>query len=164
MRLDVGVFGAEEGGGAAYGDALGGVRVLAAAVVAGARVPLGVLVGERGAEGGQDRGRGEVLGGDQLEGGGLPVPLRDQDPGDLRVLAEQRAEVLGEVVRRGRRGCGCGGRGDRHGTAPGLGGARVTTVGRQSVDRPLTGVVSSAACALTSRATRQTGFARGAQP
>ncbi|CAM5559100.1 hypothetical protein SMICM304S_01835 [Streptomyces microflavus] len=56
MRLDVGVFGAEEGGGAAYGDALGGVRVLAAAVVAGARVPLGVLVGERGAEGGQDRG------------------------------------------------------------------------------------------------------------
>ncbi len=109
MRLDVGVFGAEEGGGPGDGDALGGVRVRAAAVVACARVPLGVLVGERGAEGGEDGGRGEVLGGDELERARLPVPLREQHRGDLRVLAEQGVAVLGQgvgAVGRGRRGQG----------------------------------------------------------
>lgn len=110
MRLDVGVLGAEERGGPLDCDALGGVRLCAAAVVAAARVALGVLVGEGGAEGGQDGGRGEVLGGGELEGAGLPVQLRQQYAGDLRVLVEQGAEVLRQAVGGG----GCGSVGDRY--------------------------------------------------
>lgn len=110
MRLYVGVFGAEEGGGPLDGDALGGVRLVAAAVVAVAGVALGVLVGQGRAEGGEDGGRGEVLGGRELEGAGLPVQLAQQDAGDLRVLAEQGAEVLRQAAVGG----GCGGSVDRH--------------------------------------------------
>lgn len=93
MRLDVGVLGAEEGGGAGDRDAFGGVRVVAAAVVAGARVALGVLVGERRGERGEDGGGAEILGGDQLERTGLSEGLVPEHLGDLRVGPRQRAEV-----------------------------------------------------------------------
>ncbi len=56
VGLHVGVLGAEEGPGALDGQPLGDVHDLAAAVVPGARIALGVLVGQRGAEGGQHRG------------------------------------------------------------------------------------------------------------
>lgn len=47
VGLDVGVIGAEEGLGAVDGDAFGGVDEFAAAVMAGAGIPLGVLVRQR---------------------------------------------------------------------------------------------------------------------
>ena len=75
MRLDVGVLGAEERLGALEGELLDDVDVLAAAVVALARVALGVLVGEPGALGFHHRGEGEVLAGDQLDLPRLPVAL-----------------------------------------------------------------------------------------
>ncbi len=86
VRLHIGVLGAEEGFRPVDGEAFGGVDDLAAAVVAGGGVALGVLVGEGRAEGFQHGGRGEVLGGDELEAGGLPGELAEQDVGDLGVL------------------------------------------------------------------------------
>ena len=53
MRLHIGVVGAEQRLGPLHGEALGHVHDLAAAVVAGARIALGVLVGQRRAERGQ---------------------------------------------------------------------------------------------------------------
>ena len=65
MGLDVGVLGAEQRLGPLHGEPLGDVHHLAAAVVPGARIALGVLVRERRAQGGQHGGRGEVLRGDR---------------------------------------------------------------------------------------------------
>ena len=67
VGLDVGPVGAEQLAGAFDGQVLDHVHVFAAAVVALARVALGVLVGEYGALGFHGPGRGVVLGGDQLD-------------------------------------------------------------------------------------------------
>jgi hypothetical protein len=67
MRLHVGGFGAKDLLDAVNGQLFGHVHVLAAAVVALARVALGVFVGELGALGGHDSRRGVVLAGDQLD-------------------------------------------------------------------------------------------------
>ncbi|MNN47594.1 hypothetical protein D3C81_1620220 [compost metagenome] len=67
VRLDVGVVGAEQLFGAVDGDLLDLVDVLAAAVVALARIALGVLVGQPAALGLHDTLAGVVLRGDQLE-------------------------------------------------------------------------------------------------
>ena len=75
VRLDVGVLGAEEGGAAVAGEVLDLVDDVVAAVVAPARVPLGVLVGEDRAGRRHDRRRGEVLRRDQLQGRLLAVEL-----------------------------------------------------------------------------------------
>src|SRR5450756_1505426 len=61
VRLDVRVVGAEEALGAGDRKRLGDVHLLAAAVVTLARVALGVLVGEHGTLGLQDRAGHEVL-------------------------------------------------------------------------------------------------------
>ena len=75
VRLHVDVLGAEERLGALDGQPLGHVDELAAAVVALARVALGVLVGHHRA-GGLEHGAGdEVLRGDQLEPLVLAPPL-----------------------------------------------------------------------------------------
>ncbi len=89
VGLHVGVLGAEERLGPVDGDPLGDVDDLAAAVVAGAGIPLGVLVRERRPERGQHGRRGEVLGRDQLQRRRLPLQLPDQDLGELRVLPTQ---------------------------------------------------------------------------
>ncbi len=89
VRLDVGVLGAEQPLGAVNGDPLGDVDDLAAAVVPGAGIALGVLVGERRAERGQHGRRGEVLGGDQLQGARLPLPFPEQDLRQLGILPTQ---------------------------------------------------------------------------
>ena len=65
MRLDVGVLGAKELLGSITSQVLDDVGILAAAVVAFAGIPFGVLVGEDAADGFQDRFRREVLAGDQ---------------------------------------------------------------------------------------------------
>src|SRR5690606_33004464 len=60
-----------------------------AAVVATARIALGVLVAQRRPRRRHD-GRGRlVLAGDQLDARALPVELADQDLRDLRVLLEE---------------------------------------------------------------------------
>ena len=75
VRLHVGVLGAEQRLDPVDRELLDDVDVLAAAVVAPARVALGVLVGQHRALGLHDRGGGEVLGGDHLQGGLLAVQL-----------------------------------------------------------------------------------------
>ena len=93
VRLQVGVIGAEEGLRPLDADGLGLVHLGAAAVVATAGIALGVLVAQRGAERGQDRGAGEVLAGDQLQAAAQPVEFAQQDSCDLRVLGFEPAEV-----------------------------------------------------------------------
>jgi len=75
MRLHVGMFGAKSRLGPLDRQPLDLVHHFAAAVVALARVSLGVLVGEHGPHGFEYRGRGEVLGGYQLDVPPLPGQL-----------------------------------------------------------------------------------------
>ncbi len=67
MRLHVGVVGAEQLLDPVYGQLLCDVDVLAAAVVALARIAFGVLVGEHAALGFHHPRAGVVLAGDQLD-------------------------------------------------------------------------------------------------
>ena len=67
VRLDVGELGAEQGLDPVDGQLLDDVHVLAAAVVALARVALGVLVGQDRALRLHDRGGGEILRGDHFQ-------------------------------------------------------------------------------------------------
>src|SRR5581483_4090614 len=92
VRLDVRVIGAEEGGRARAGELLDLVDDLAAAVVPLPRIPLGVLVRRRRADGLEHRGPREVLGGDQLDLAALPLELAAEQLGDGRV-------ELGEALR-----------------------------------------------------------------
>ena len=85
VRLHVGVLGAEELLEPVDGQLLDLVHDLAAAVVPPARVPLGVLVGQRGAHGVDHRPAGEVLAGDQLQPMLLPAQLGIDEPGDSRI-------------------------------------------------------------------------------
>ena len=78
VGLDVHELGTrEEGQRALLGEALHDVHVLAAAVVALARLAFGVLVGEPGAVGLEDRAGGVVLARDELDLPGLPLALAD---------------------------------------------------------------------------------------
>ena len=65
------------------------VDLLAPAVVAPARIALGVLVGERSAHRVDHRAAGEVLAGDQLEAVLLAVELPVDQPGDLGIGGAQ---------------------------------------------------------------------------
>ena len=85
MRLNVHVIAAEELQGALAGQALDGVHVLAAAVVAPARIPFGVLVGKHRAQGLDHRPRSIVFGGDQLQPVDLTMLLRPQSGVDLGI-------------------------------------------------------------------------------
>ena len=76
--------------GALDGQRLGLVDVLAAAVVAVARIALGVLVGEHGAGRLQHRARDHVLRGDQLDLVLLAFQLATDDAGELGVALGQR--------------------------------------------------------------------------
>jgi hypothetical protein len=90
VRLDVGVFGAEQVLDPVDGQLLGNVHVLAAAVVAAARVALGVLVGQNGALGFHDRAGREVFGGDHFQGAALAAEFLVQYCGDLGIEFSQR--------------------------------------------------------------------------
>ena len=90
VRLDIDVLGAEQLAGARDGELLGPVDDLAAAVVAPARIALGVLVGEHRADR-LEHGLGdEVLRRDQLEVARLPLGLRPDDLGDVGIDLVQR--------------------------------------------------------------------------
>ena len=75
VRLDVGVLGSEELLRAVDRELLDLVDDLAAAVVAPARIALGVLVRRHAADGLEHARPGEVLGGDQLDLAALAVEL-----------------------------------------------------------------------------------------
>ena len=75
MWLHVGVFGPVEGLGPLDGECLHVVHDLAAAVVARARVALGVLVREHAPHSLQHRHRSEVLRRDELDIALLPTQL-----------------------------------------------------------------------------------------
>ena len=104
VRLHVGGLGAKQPLDAVDGQLLGHVHVLAAAVVALARVALGVLVGQLRALRGHHRGRGVVFAGDQLDvgllagvlgldgGPQLGVGLFDED-----LAAEHGSHVVGSA-------------------------------------------------------------------
>ena len=96
VRLDVDVLGArEERERALLGQALDDVDVLAAAVVALAGLALGVLVGEPRALGLEDRARGVVLAGDELDLPGLALALADHGRPDLgSTWSSDRAGLL----------------------------------------------------------------------
>ena len=83
VRLDVGVLGPEERLRAVDRELLDLVDDLAAAVVALAGIPLGVLVRRHRADGLEHRRPGEVLRCDQLDLAALPLEL----------VAEQRRDV-----------------------------------------------------------------------
>ena len=109
VRLDVRVRGTEEGLRPVDGELLGDVDELAAAVVALARVALGVLVRQDGALRLEHGARDEVLGRDHLEGVALAAELLLEHLGDLGV---DRTERGVERRLRGRSGQ----IGDGHGT------------------------------------------------
>jgi len=77
MRLDVGIFRAEQLFHALDRERLGLVHEFAAAVIALARIALGVLVGEHRAGGVQDGRTCVILRGDQLDVVFLPLVLAD---------------------------------------------------------------------------------------
>ena len=97
VRLDVGVLGAEQLLGAVDRQLLGDVDLLAAAVVAAARVALGVLVGQHRADRVEHRLGHEVLRGDHLQGPLLAAQLAVEHGGDLGIDLGQGCglEVLG---------------------------------------------------------------------
>jgi hypothetical protein len=90
VRLDVGVLRAEEGLDPVNGQLLGDVNVLAAAVVAAARVALCILVGEDGALGFHHGARGKVLGSNHFQGAALAAELLVQDCCDFGIKLSQR--------------------------------------------------------------------------
>ena len=99
VRLDVGEAGAEELAGALDRQVLGDVDELAAAVVAPARIALGVLVGQHRALGLEHGAADDVLGGDQLDLVALAAELVGDRGGELGVAVGER---LGEEAGGGR--------------------------------------------------------------
>src|SRR3989442_5574348 len=85
VGLDIDVLGGEELPGAGDGEVLGNVHDLAAAVVALARIALGVLGGHHRARSLQHGLGAEVLGSDQLEVARLADGLVPDGPGDLGI-------------------------------------------------------------------------------
>jgi hypothetical protein len=97
VRLDIRVVGAEERLGAVDRELLDLVDDLASAVVALARIALRVLVRRHAPDGLEDRGPGEVLGGDQLDLTALPFELAAEKNGDLGIdVNEGRSPELAQ--------------------------------------------------------------------
>ncbi len=99
VRLHVRVLGAEQVERALDREALGDVDVLAAAVVALARIALGVLVGEDRSLALEHRHRDEVLGRDHLERALLALELQREHLRDLRIdLGKGPVEEVGREI------------------------------------------------------------------
>jgi hypothetical protein len=94
VRLDVRVRGSEECLDAVDGDAFDLVDVFAAAVVAAARVALGVLVREHRPLSFHDGRGGVVLRGDHLQALALPGQFGVDESGDLRIEFGDRGAQL----------------------------------------------------------------------
>ena len=93
VRLNVRVLGAEQLLRAVDRELLDLVDDLAAAVVAPARIALGVLVRRHGADRLEHARPGEVLGRDQLDLAALPLELAPEEVGDLRIDARRGRRV-----------------------------------------------------------------------
>jgi hypothetical protein len=100
VRLDIGVVGAEQLADPGDRQFLGAIHEFAAAVVALARIALGVLVGKHAALRLHHQGAGVVLGGDEFEVIFLTARLRGDGRGEFGVEGLER-EVL---VKHGRLG------------------------------------------------------------
>ena len=96
MGLDIGMFGAEEFFGPLDGEGFDLVHILAAAVIAGAGIALGIFIGQMAPHGLHDGGRDEVLRGDQLDMIPLPSQLAHHRAVDLGVLCFDMLIVHGE--------------------------------------------------------------------
>ena len=90
MRLHVGVLGAEQRFRAVDGQLLGAVHEFAAAVIALARIALGVLVGEHRAHGFEHGFGNEIFRGDQFEAGALAASFFAEHLRDLRIDFRER--------------------------------------------------------------------------
>src|SRR5262249_31272146 len=112
--------GPEEPLGATDGEILDDVDDLAPAVIAPARVALGVLVGEDRADRFQHRLGHEVLGGDQLEVAVLALRFGAERLGDLGIdVSELAHPATPDLARdRARRSCRPAGRAGPAGTSP----------------------------------------------
>ena len=108
MRLHVGEAAAEQSLGALASQVLDLIVPLAAAVVALARIALGVLVGHPAAGGVHDHGADVVLAGDELKRRLLAVTLAREDGRHLRIVAAEHVEQGGS---HGIGGVGHGGHG-----------------------------------------------------
>ena len=86
VGLHVGVLGAEELLGAVAGQVLDHVDELAAAVVAPARIALGVFIGQHAADGLHDGGAGVVFAGDHLQAVVLALDLAGDGGPNFRVF------------------------------------------------------------------------------
>ncbi|MPM95523.1 hypothetical protein SDC9_142678 [bioreactor metagenome] len=75
MGLHICMLRAKELASAISGDILHGINTFTAAIIALARITLGILIGEMAAHGGHDRFGYEIFGGDQLNVGTLPLQL-----------------------------------------------------------------------------------------
>ena len=100
MRLHVRMFGAEQRLGARDRQALDDVHVLAAAVVAAARIAFGVLVREHGAGRFENRAADEVFRRDELEAGRLPVQLVTNRLRDFGIRVSEQPPVRRHRVHR----------------------------------------------------------------
>jgi hypothetical protein len=95
VRLHVGEPALEQLLGAIAGEVFDGVVVDAAAVVALARIPLGVLVGHPRSDGVHHHRRDVVLRGDELQRGRLPLRLGAEDLRHVRVMPLEQLEQAG---------------------------------------------------------------------
>src|SRR5260370_1813003 len=91
MRLNVGVFRAEEFFGAIDRELFDLVRVFAAAVVTLARIALGVLVGKNPSHGFENGFGDEIFRWDEFEAGGLAPGFLPEEAGNLRIDRVDRA-------------------------------------------------------------------------
>ena len=91
--LQVGVFCTEERLGAFDTNLFYLVDFFTAAVVALTGIALGILIGERRAQSGQNGRRGEVLTGDQLQIFALTIKLAEQNRCDIWVLCLEGIEI-----------------------------------------------------------------------
>jgi len=101
VRLDVGVFRAEEGFEAIDGELLDLVHEFIALVIAGGGVSFAVFVGEDGAGGLKDREGGIVFRGDHLEGVGFVAGLGEDEGVEFGVLGLQvRMPLVADLFER----------------------------------------------------------------
>jgi hypothetical protein len=100
IRLDIGELAAEQPAGALDGELLGDVDELAAAIVAPARIALGVFVGHHRALRLEHGARDDVLRGDQLDLVALAAEFQLDGAGDLGIdIGKTGAEEgVGEVL------------------------------------------------------------------
>jgi hypothetical protein len=104
MRLDIGVGAGKQPLGALDGDGLGDIDELAAAVIALARIALGIFVGEDAARRFQHRPRDDVLGGDQLDLMLLASQLLADGVEQFGIALGERLREKLILLRRGRQG------------------------------------------------------------